>query len=125
MNYQNDFTQGQPAPQTPPVQPTQPQGYTQQPAIQPPNTATFNLDTKTREILSSVHPELLNALVNIAIKKFSTDSDFINYFVRDEFKHIAEAHQEQIQPDVGQTGSTKTSTQSTPAANKSMDFTGW
>jgi len=115
--------------QQPLAQPTQPQAYAQaQPSIQPPNTATFNLDAKTREILSTVHPELLNACVNIAIKKFSVNTDFINYYVREEFKHIPEQAKEQLVPEQEQPTTEKVTqavpTQA-PSANKNMDFSSW
>ncbi len=66
--------------------------------IRPPevNTSSFIPDTKTREILDRTYPELTNALINLAIKKYSEDTDYANYFVREEFKEQVE-HEQPIQ----------------------------
>ncbi len=60
--------------------------------IRPPeaNASSFIPDVKTKEILDRTYPELTNALINLAIKKFSEDSDYSSYFVREEFKEQAQ-----------------------------------
>ena len=67
-----------------PQQPQQPQ----QVEIRPPESQAISFvpDTKTRELIERVYPELTNAFVNLAIKKFSESSDYADYFVREEYK---------------------------------------
>lgn len=88
---------GQPIPQhtqaQPTLHPTQPSGYVNQgqPALGPtiPQGATFNADAKVLELLATVHPELKSALINIAVKKFAADPDFLNFYVMDAYReHI-------------------------------------
>jgi hypothetical protein len=135
MNYYDGQQPTQPAQPAPVYQPPVPEGPNMaQPAptvgaaptqtqvtIRPsePNSTSFVPDSKTREILSSVYPELSNALINIAIKKFSSDPDYLNYFVRDEFKNKAEAEAEQKQ------AKPNNASESTPASNNVTDFAGW
>jgi hypothetical protein len=103
MQYQNDYLQQQPQQQyqQPAAQPQQPQAYAQvpqepQPEAQSPapgNSATFTADVKVLEYIQLVHPELASAMINIAIKKFVETDDFWNYFVKDEFRAIAQKEQ--------------------------------
>ena len=89
MYYQPPIPEG--PNMTQPVQPAQPPVNST--LVITPSTsldASFIPDSRTREILGMVHGELANAFVNIAIKKFSTDEDFLNYFVKEEFKTQAE-----------------------------------
>ena len=78
-------------------------------AIRPPvaNASSFIPDSKTKEILDRTYPELTNALINLAIKKFAEDIDYSNYFVREEFKNIVNTEQASIQKEES-TSSTKT-----------------
>ncbi len=85
--------------QLPPTQTQPPAPLNVQPPrqeIRPPevNTSSFIPDAKTREILDRTYPELTNALINIAIKKYTEDQDYAAYFVREEFQAQA---QEQTQ----------------------------
>ncbi len=88
-------------------------------AIRPPeaNSSSFVPDVKTKEILERTYPEMVNALVNLAIKKFSEDTDYAAYFVREEFKQLAEASQEQAKP--------KKDKEATPAVKTGADFSSW
>ncbi len=113
MNYEEQYIQAAPVYQPPvqqaPVAPVQTAPHPSM-TIKPsePNSSTFVPDAKTRELLSRVHPELTNALINIAIKKFSTESDFLNYFIRDEFRKVVEKELELVVPSTGDTGGTTT-----------------
>ena len=80
------------------MQPPQQPQQSQQSHIQQSNASSFSLDRKALEILGSVHPELVNAMVGLAIKKFACSDDYLNYFVRDELKAQAE---QQTQAQVG------------------------
>lgn len=85
-------------------------------------TESFNPDEKTATILSSVYPELTNAMICLAIKKFSTSDDFLNYFIREEFKQQAEQEAEQINQ------ASAPAAQSAPAAAPSsggVSFDSW
>lgn len=114
MNY----TQPQPN-----VAPQQPQGYAQAAQTPPtqPNTATFIIDRKTQEIIGTVHPELVSALVNIAIKKYAGDPDFLDYFVMDQYKDYAQTVADQVQAHQSQTKEEPKVQTSGPVA----DFSSW
>jgi hypothetical protein len=139
--YPNEQPQ-QPAPnQAPPAQgyaqPTQPQSFAQaqQQAPQPqsqPNTATFIADDKVLELIQITHPQLASAMINIAIKKFSEDPDFLRYFVKDEFKesfenyilkekNIMDKVESATKEPMAQKEQSTTNEQTQPA----MDFTSW
>ncbi len=60
------------------------------------NASSFIPDAKTKEILERTYPEMTNSMINIAIKKFSESTDYVNYFVREEFKQQA---QESVQEE--------------------------
>lgn len=68
-------------------QPVQPQA-TQPAHVQ--GSATFTADAKTLQLLASVHPELTSAMINLAIKKFAEEPDFLSYFVKEEYKQMVE-----------------------------------
>ncbi len=86
------------SPQPVGVQPPQPQV---QQAIRPAeaNASSFIPDAKTKEILERTYPEMTNSMINIAIKKFSENTDYVNYFVRDEFKQQAQESIESVQEE--------------------------
>ncbi len=92
--YQNP-AQYEPAP-APPIAPATLGAPTQ--VIRPPeaNGTSFIPDAGTKEILDRTYPEMTNALVNLAIKKYSENSDYAAYFVREEFKAIAEERTQSI-----------------------------
>ncbi len=83
--------------------------------IKPPeaNASSFIPDTKTREILDRTYPEMTNALINLAIKKYSEDTDYANYFVREEFKAVTQQEQETTQ------------TKETPEVKTENSFSSW
>ena len=115
------------SPQQPNVAPQQPQGYAQAAAPQAnvppqPNTASFTADVKTIEILNTVHPELVSALINIAIKKFAENSDFADYFVKDEYKQIMESA---IKEQSAQKEQSALKEQSQPTSAPAVDFAQW
>lgn len=87
-----------------------------QPAIQP--GITFKLDNKVQEILNSVHPELVNAMVGIAIKKFAQTPEFIDFYVREEFKQVVEQQAQQAQ-------SSQATTQTTAPKASAVSFDSW
>ena len=101
MHYQNQANQAnqytQPAPQAAPqVAQNVPQAapeYMQAPAQAAPaptqpavNKFAFTVDTKTAQIIRDVSPEMVNAMVAIALKKFSTTQDFIDFFVQNNIE---------------------------------------
>lgn len=99
------------------IQPQQPQQ--QQPQSQPQSQPyNFSLDSKTVEILQAVYPELTNAMVCVAIKKFSSSDDYLNYFIRDEFKASA-VQEAQDNIPAAETGSTPVQAQS------AISFSNW
>ncbi len=78
--------------------------------IRPPeaNGTSFIPDIKTKEILDRTYPELTNALISLAIKKFSEDPDYVAYFVREEFKQMAQEsvkEEKKTTPEVSNSGS--------------------
>ncbi len=101
----------------PPTQHTPPTSSNVQPPLQPtqeirppaPNASSFIPDIKTKEILDRTYPEMSNALINIAIKKFSENSDYVNYFVREEFKQQVTINQEHSTPKEEKTIESKSS----------------
>ena len=132
MNYANPNPQGYQPPVEMPIQPTQPviQPYVQpaQPAQPAPivnNGANFIADSSVLSIMQTVHPELKSAMINLAIKKFSEESDFLNYFVMEQFKQQALAHNEQkVSP---QTSSEKAGSSKPDAkvVEAGADFSSW
>lgn len=101
-NQAPDYLQPQPA--TPPQQ----QGH------------SFSPDGKTVEILQAVHPELANAMICLAIKKFSASEDYLNYFIRDEFKDaVAQEAQNVSTTNVESTPTTTTNQAS------AISFSNW
>jgi hypothetical protein len=128
MQYQNDYLHPQPTqPGYQPPAPQQPQGYAQppqaeQPAQQAPtNSATFTADPKVLEYITMVHPEMASAMINIAIKKFAETEDFWDYFVKDEFRSIAQKEQLLKESKPSKSEESKQEEAVAPA----MDFTGW
>jgi hypothetical protein len=94
-----------------PQQPQQPQVE-----IRPPESQSFSFvpDAKTKELVERVYPELTNAFINLAIKKFSESSDYADYFVREEFKQVA---QEEVKE--------KKQEESAPAPEAAAGFSSW
>ncbi len=120
-NAQPQWQQPQSIPQQlPPTQMAPPQPVGVQPpaqqVIRPPeaNSSTFVPDVKTKEILDRTYPEMLNAMVNLALKKFSEDPDYAAYFVREEFRSIAEAKTVKEEPK-----------QATKNSGSQADFSSW
>jgi len=114
----------QPMPPTQPTQPSQPAPQTQ-PAPNP-NSVTFTADAKVLELIGMVHPELASAMISLAVKKFSEESDFVNYFVLDEYKNtIIEQNTDQQGPSSNDTNTTSTQVNTEQSAQPSMDFTSW
>ena len=58
-----------------------------------PNDIKFKADTETIEILRNCYPELREALINFAIKKFKETPDYNNYFLNKEMREIRESDQ--------------------------------
>ena len=56
---------------------------------QPKPTIVF--DDEVKDILSKTYPEMINGMINLAIKRFAETKEFREYFVRKEFR-------EQFQP---------------------------
>ncbi len=54
------------------------------------NTFSFVPDAYTRSLIEKTYPELTNAFINIAIKKFSEETDYVDYFLKEEFKNSIE-----------------------------------
>lgn len=88
-----------------------------------PSNASFVPDSDTKKILDSIHPELLNAAINIAIKKFSATDEFVGFYVREEARAQAEANQESIN-EVAKEKQVAKKEQSAPQ-KQSMDFSSW
>jgi len=108
LAHSDPFPQTQYAPPTPQMQQLAPAQELGQ---------GFILDSRTRRILSTVHPELVSALINIAVKKFSNEADFKSFFVQDQF--LAEySTQEQPEAAVEQQEA------AAPAATSSLNFGG-
>ncbi len=133
MNYANPNQQGYPPPAEMPmnipgqeaIQPTQPYVQPAQPAPIVNNGANFIADVSVLNIMQTVHPELKSAMINLAIKKFSEDPDFLNYFVMEQFKQQALAHNEQkVNP---QTSSEKAGSSKPDAkvVEAGADFSSW
>lgn len=82
---------------------TQPNPYTHVGTTTNPQPAGYGFkpDAKTIEILKAVHPELADAMICLAVKKFSQGEDYLNYFVQDAFK--AQAQEEQVRENPAQT----------------------
>ncbi len=62
--------------------------------IRPPESQTISFipDAKTKEIIDQTSPEMSNAMINLAIKQFAERSEYVNYFVKEEYKQVAEQH---------------------------------
>ncbi len=108
--------------QLPPTQMAPPQPVGVQPQVQQTirpaeaNASSFIPDAKTKEILERTYPEMTNSMINIAIKKFSESTDYVNYFIRDEFKQQVREAQESVQEEP----------QKTPAKeNDAAGFSSW
>ena len=81
-------------------QPTQPTQPTQSKKI------SIVLDDEAYEILANAYPEIVQHLINIAIKRFSETLDYEKYYLRKEFRDQSKItelinHEENI-PDVSQ-----------------------
>jgi hypothetical protein len=119
----NDGGQGPiPAPQGAPqyIQEQQPNVQIRPPE---PNGTSFVPDADTRSILDSVHPELLNAAINVAIKKFSATEEFVGFYVRSEYRSNAEENREKIN-EIAKEKQSAAKEQSAPA-KQAMDFSSW
>jgi hypothetical protein len=91
-------------------------------AVPPSNSITFVGDEETVKLIRMMHPELTNAALNIAVKKFAESSDFFDYFIREEFKEVVE--KEIKREETKQKEESKpASTTSTPSG--AIDFTTW
>jgi len=88
-----------------------------------PSSASFVPDNDTKKILDSVHPELLNAAINIAIKKFSASEEFVGFYVKSEYREIAEENKEKID-EVAKEKQVAKKEQSAPK-EQNMDFSSW
>ena len=84
-------------------QAAQPQAQTQP---QQPKKISIVLDDESYEILANAYPEIVQHLINIAIKRFSETLDYEKYYLRKEFRDqnkIAElANSEENIPDASQ-----------------------
>ena len=109
-----------PVAQVAPVQPTQPLIIT--PSA--PDSASFMPDLKTQEILDQTYPEILNAMVNIAIKKFSLDPEFYNFYLKDSLKDSLTIPEKQEEIKTSSAPSNQ-GTGKAPTSGPSMDFTSW
>ena len=63
----------------------------QQGAFNAPNEVHQNrpqiiFDDEVKEILNKVYPEMINGMINLAIKRFAETKEFKDYFVRKEFR---------------------------------------
>jgi hypothetical protein len=127
--YATDGGQGPipaaPAPQyqppvepAPPVQPTQP---VQMGEIRPPESSAISFvpDEATKEILNQTYPEMSNALINIAIKKFAASRDFRSYFIRKEFLATVGPAVDEEDEDF------QTTEKPSKNVNAGLDFSGW
>ena len=52
-------------------------------------------DSEVKEILNNTYPEMINALVNISIKKFAKTSEYKNYFLIKDYRESFEVQEEQ------------------------------
>ena len=50
------------------------------------NEIKFRADSETIEILKNCYPELREALINLAIKKFKETTEYYNYFLNKELR---------------------------------------
>ena len=75
--------------------------------------ATVVFDQETQEILNSVYPEMKNALVNLAIKRFSKEPEFVEYFLMKELRGNVEVQETVAQVSQPTQSSQPTQQQST------------
>ena len=130
-NQQDQYIQQTPQPGAAPhqyaqsaPQQVQPQATHQEvniPVVNP-NTATFIADTEVLDIIGKVHPELASAMINLSIKKFTEEHDFIAYFIRPEFKKQAQQVQ---QENLKKSDIESPSDGDQPAASSGLDFGTW
>ncbi len=78
-------------------------------------------DNETKEILNQTYNEMINGMINLAIKRFAETKEYKEYFVKKEFRElvIVKEEFEETTPDFNETSSTSNSTQvhSTPGNN--------
>jgi hypothetical protein len=125
QQYQPPYTQPTPQQEVPV------QGHPAQPAPQllqvEPNTNSFIADANVQQLIQMVHPELASAMINIAIKKFSESSDFVNYFMKDEYKEYKEKENRELQSGAQeeQPSNAPVSQPASTPAPASIDFAQW
>jgi hypothetical protein len=96
-----------------------PEGAPQHIEITQPQSMSFIPDKETEGIINSTYPELNNAMINIAIKKFAVTAEFANFYTKLEYKAAAEPKEADQAPKQEQKQN-----HSAPAT-PSMDFSSW
>ena len=100
-----------------------------QPAGNIPNEIRFKADTETIEILKNCYPELREALINLAIKKFKETPEYYNYFLNKDLRdsQIIESDQNLNQNNVlSQTNHSTNQVQTQPQTSTTIDLSaGW
>ncbi len=113
--YQQNYPQ-----QNQPVHPqTQPGFNNPTEVVSPKPNIIF--DDETKEILNQTYKEMINGMINLAIKRFAETKEYKEYFVKKEFRElvIVKEETEEITPDFNETPSTSnlTPVQSTSGNN--------
>jgi hypothetical protein len=89
--------------------------------INQPHSVSFIPDKETEGIIQSTHPELNNAMINIAIKKFALTDEFVNFYTKLEYKVAAETKAAEQAPKQEKKQEAQTQANTPPA----MDFSSW
>ena len=64
----------------------QPQGAFNAPQEMQQPKPSIVFDDEVKDILSKTYPEMINGMINLAIKRFAETREFKEYFVRKEFR---------------------------------------
>jgi len=75
----------------PQYQPAQQAALAQQPVQR---KTQIIYDEEVKEIFESTYPEMVSALVNIAVKKYAKSSEFKNYFLRKDLRSQKDIEEE-------------------------------
>jgi hypothetical protein len=82
---------------------------------------TIVFDDEVKEILQKTYPEMINGMINLAIKRFAETNEFKEYFVRKEFREEIVVKEEAQQPNVEAPVAQSTQPQtSIPESNSSV-----
>ena len=81
-------------------------------------------DEEVKEILNKSYNEMINGMINLAIKRFAETKEFKEYFVRKEFRETIEVKEEELEENSDNFNKTQTTSipstqtvQTTPAGS--------